>query len=414
MTGGSDFLTAARATYAQQNARALRWMLDRPRLPGGFLNTKLSSITLEDYGDADGLRGPDYLYGWIQGRGLEAVACHAEFFETEDPALARRLDEAGRELYRAMTALQADTGHVYFCYDRFGTPIVVDAAGHPPQDAAQDIFTYSDAFAAKGLVAAAVRYAPDALRSHLNYLAAVIAAIEEGRFQIDERTRLCEEALANQPRDFGPRMILLGAAPLLARIGRKDEAGYAFNFIADVLADHHDLRSGLLANVPGEDACNVGHAIELVGFALEFLTPGEAPQLVDRLGSILLAAFDAGLSGPGIALSVSLASGQKLSPYQPWWSLPETIRAAALAYAHTRSEQALAIWRQAHNAFFRHYWREDPPIAFQTLTADGPVDYVPATPDLDPGYHTGLSLLSAVRALDMVATMPVPQTTSPR
>ena len=30
------------------------------------------------------------------------------------------------------------------------------------------------------------------------------------------------------------------------------------------------------------------------------------------------------------------------------------------------------------------------------MTADGPADFVPATPDLDPGYHTGLSLLAAI------------------
>jgi len=31
------------------------------------------------------------------------------------------------------------------------------------------------------------------------------------------------------------------------------------------------------------------------------------------------------------------------------------------------------------------------------MTIDGPVDIVPTTPDLDPGYHTGLSLLVALQ-----------------
>jgi hypothetical protein len=413
MTPDRDFPVRARALYAHQNGRALEWMLDRPRLRGAFLDTKLNSITLRDYGASDGLRGPDYLYGWIQGRGLEALATHAGFFEAHDPALARRLDAAGRELYGALASLQARDGHVYFCYDRSGVPIIAGAGELGSQDTPADIFTYSDAFAAKGLVAAAVRYAPDDLPKHLAYLADVIAAIETGRFQIDERTRLGETALAGQPGDFGPRMIVLGAAPMLVRIGRPDAAGFAHRFIAEVLAGHYHEESGLLANVSGEDACNVGHAIEFVGFALDFLTLGEAPQLVERLQSILLAAFEAGFAGPGIALSISIASGETLSPHQPWWSLPETIRAAACAHNHTASAQALAIWRRAHHAFFGNYWRETPPIAYQTLTGEGPVDFVPATPDLDPGYHTGLSLLSAIRATDAAGT-PVLQTTSAR
>jgi len=34
------------------------------------------------------------------------------------------------------------------------------------------------------------------------------------------------------------------------------------------------------------------------------------------------------------------------------------------------------------------------------MTRDGPVDFIPATPDLDPGYHTGLSLLAAITVAD--------------
>ncbi len=61
----------------------IAWLQGSP-----FIDTKLNSITLEDYTVADGLRGPSYLYGWIQGRGLEALATHAAFFERTDPTLA--------------------------------------------------------------------------------------------------------------------------------------------------------------------------------------------------------------------------------------------------------------------------------------------------------------------------------------
>ena len=56
------------------NAHAAYWILSRPAIGPGLINTKMNPIKLEDYGDADGLRGPAFTYGWIQGRGLEALA----------------------------------------------------------------------------------------------------------------------------------------------------------------------------------------------------------------------------------------------------------------------------------------------------------------------------------------------------
>ncbi len=193
-------------------------------------------------------------------------------------------------------------------------------------------------------------------------------------------------------------MILLGAAGMLARIGQRQAAGFADGFIDHILDRHYDPQTGLLANVPGEDACNVGHAIEFVGFALDHLGGDAGTDRIARLERILLASFRHGFIRPGITVSVSRATGEALSPYCPWWSLPETIRAAALCHARTGTDDTLAVWRTAHEAFFRLYWRGSPPIAYQTLTPSGPVDYVPATPDLDPAYHTGLSLLAAIES----------------
>ena len=192
-------------------------------------------------------------------------------------------------------------------------------------------------------------------------------------------------------------MILLSGARLLALSGGAEAPAYADRFIDHVLARHLDHGSGLLRNVPGQDACNPGHAIEFVGFALDHLPPVADLARVLLLERIALAAYTAGLWGPGIVLSLSVASGEATSRYCPWWPLPECIRAAALAHERTASPASLDLWRRADHAFFSVYWRGQPPIAFQMLAREGPVDVVPATPDLDPGYHTGLSLLAAAR-----------------
>lgn len=396
------FLTEAADTCRAANAAGLDWLLARPVLGDGFVDTKQNSLTLADYGDGDGLRGPRYLYGWIQGRALEALTTHATSLAARDARLAGQLASRGRRLETVLAALvAAGGGHAYFCYDRAAAPplpIRPDGEGRPVAQATPaTVFTYADAFAAKGLVAA------DPTPERLAGLAAVIAAIEDGRFQMDEKAVLGPAALAAQPDDFGPRMILLGAAGLLHRLGHGEATGYADRFIAHILDRHLDGATGLLRNVPGEDACNVGHGIEFVGFALQHLRPDAESRLIATLERILVASFGAGFVGPGIALSVSVATGRALSPYCPWWSLPETMRAAALVYERTRSAAALAVWRAAHDAFFRHYWRAEAGIAYQTRTSDGPVDYVPATPDLDPGYHTGLSLDAAAAVAERLA-----------
>lgn len=397
------FLTEAAATCRAANAACFRWLLGRPEIADGLLNTRQSSLTLADYDLGDGWRSPRFLSGWIQGRGLEALVGHAEAIAARDPAVSAALAARAGRLAPALAELAADCqGHAYFAYDLDapGGPLPVRPGpdGAPVAQARPvGIHTYADAFVSKGLVAA------DPTPERLTGLAAVIAAIEDGRFQIDEKAVLGPAALAAQPDDFGPRMILLGAAGLLHRIGHGAATVYADRFIAHILDRHLDGATGLVRNVPGEDACNVGHGIEFVGFALQHLRPDAESRLIATLERILVASFGAGYVGPGIALSVSVATGRALSPYCPWWSLPETMRAAALVYECTRSDAALAVWRTAHDAFFRHYWRAEAGIAYQTRTSDGPVDYVPATPDLDPGYHTGLSLDAAAVVAERLA-----------
>jgi len=402
------FLDDARRRYVEANAATLRWVLDRPAIDGVFLNTKVNSITLQDYRDDDGWRGPGYTYGWIQGRGLESLVTHADFFAREDPALAERLDRAARQLYGGLADLfERNDRHAYFTYDRSYRPVVRDAAGNPtPQAQAGNLFTYSDAFVVKGLIAAAARYGDARLAGYVDRLFDIIAAIEQDRFVADEQKPFDHTSSEKRSLDFGPWMILLGAAGLLRRLGI-DDRGFGGRFIEHVLAVNWDGRkadgSGLIRDHPHHDTANPGHAIEFVGFAHETLLVTVEQSTLDELDRVLSTAFNTGFKGPGIVVSVDPKGGGALSPNQPWWSLPETVRAAALAFERRRSQPLLDIWRRADAAFFKHYWRDEAPLAYQTLTAEGPVDFVPATPDLDPGYHTGLSLLGAIEAIDRMA-----------
>jgi hypothetical protein len=393
-------LATAPQRYDAANRITLDWLLSRPPVQGVFINTRVNPVTGQDYTAADGLRSPDWICGWIQGRGLEALVSFAAHYEKTVPELAARLDAFAKPLYARLFDLQAEQGHGYFLYDRALNPVRKDASGGAvPQMLVADIFSYSDIFLAKGLIAAAARYSRGNLTQHLGFFHQIRAAIENGRFQMDEQVENSPAAIAKEQDDHGPRMILLGAAGMLRRAGLGDQAAWADLMITQVL-DHWLDERGLLRNAPGQDALNAGHGIEFVGFAFDHIGASGDPTLKKRLADVLIRLFDHSFREPGIPLSVSAASGALLAPWFPWWPLPETIRAAALARASGAPQTAdlLRIQAMADSAFFRNYWRDTLGFAFQGRTPDGPVDYVPATPDLDPGYHTGLSLLAAQTA----------------
>ena len=400
-----DFLRAARDFYQRINEKTLTWLLDRPRLHGAFLNAKRNSITLRDYDESDEWRGPNVQYGWIQGRGLEALIMHARALRERNPALAVRLIETARPLYQALSELAARDGHAYFTYDKTLRPIFPGADGASElQSPAGDLFTYSDIFVFKGLLAASTEFDSGATAAHADRLAAIVEAIEDGRFVMEEKQRLANDALAAQHDEYGPRMIMLGAAALLSNLGFAQSAAFAGRFIAHVL-ERHLVRGvvadgALLRDAANGDRCNPGHAIEFVGLALECASAVDHRAQLSVLQDILATSFELGFSPPGLRLSVSLGDGATLNDKCPWWSLPEAVRSAALVYRLTGDERAFDVWRRSHDAFAKDYWRDDASLAYQTRTEAGPVDYTPATPDLDPGYHTGLSFLSAIETID--------------
>ena len=57
----------------------------------------------------------------------------------------------------------------------------------------------------------------------------------------------------------------------------------------------------------------------------------------------------------------------------------------------------------SHNTFFRNYLYENSPgrLAIQSRDENGNViDSIPAVPDADPGYHTGLALMDCLAMID--------------
>jgi hypothetical protein len=394
-----------RHSYVEANRATLNWMLARPVLQGVFLNTKMNHLTGHDFTKADGWRGPDVILGWIQGRGLEALVVHAGFFEAEDKDLSARLDQAGRTLYEALHDMFRANAKGYFAYDSKRQPVFPDQNGvlHP-QSGAHEFSTFSDVFIVKGLIAAACRYEPKQLPRLLTAWHKIIEDIEANRFIINERQNLDLSALKQQQPDYGPRMIMLGGAALLRSLGMEEEARFGERFLQHILT-HHLTRAPLisapvLTDCPGGTICNPGHALEFSGFGLEYFNAQQSSELTQLLLDLIKNHIKIGFQFPGIVLKRDIVSGEILSPYFPWWPLPEAIRAASLGFERSSDIELLVIWEKTHEAFFENFWRKDLSIATQTRTIDGPIDFVPSTSDLDPGYHTGLSFYCAIKAID--------------
>jgi hypothetical protein len=401
-----EFLQLARSVYIRANQDAMQWQLNRMCASCPLINTKLNSITLKNYSPQDGLRSEEFVYGWIQGRGLEAMVTQAAWFanfntDMAKAKLARRLENKAVELYPLLRILFRSGQGAYFCYNKHFHPVCCsDPEGSTRQQRDPGIATYSDIFVIKGLIAAASQFVPEDLSEHLSALETVINAIDNNQFLIAESNHITQSALAQQLPDFGPKMIALSAASLLRRVHLNKMDTFSTRFINDVIDEHLDRKSGLIATIPRGKQCNIGHSIEFAGLALETIRGKPASDLGKLLCEIIDVAFNTGFNGTGLLLTVDIPTRVATSDICPWWSLPECIRAASLGYELTGSGKMLEIWKTAHAAFFRNYWRYTPPVAYQALSNVGPVDIVPATPDLDPGYHTGLGLLCAIEATD--------------
>lgn len=420
-----------------------------------FVDSKLDLHSGVDFPADDPVRGRQTIYGWIQGRGLEALVGHAAWLETHPQpdwrALAGRLRLMAQAVFAAVRRLRAaNGGHLFFFMQPDGTPFTL-GPGATPQTVslpATAPSNFSDLFGAKGLLAAAYFLGDAAAQDEAEaYVERVTADIWEGRFQSDQQPLDPSNPIAHVPGrfDHGPFMIHLGTCALGVSAGRAQYIDTGLRLLEHELTHHVNLNGRLAAFEDGDfwesiDAdgapyreadghvlCDPGHALEFVGLGLKFgravldcpaVTAAQRAQLEAALAPmpvILRQSFAHGFqAGPGgICKAYDLVHRRRLHTDMPWWSLPETIRAAALCWEITADmttgeetrQECLRIWAACHNAFVGHFIRPQVHLmAVQTRTIDGRVsDAIPATADADPGYHTGLSLLDVLEVVKAVA-----------
>jgi mannose/cellobiose epimerase-like protein (N-acyl-D-glucosamine 2-epimerase family) len=270
------------------------------------------------------------------------------------------------------------------------------------------------------LYAAAVRLG---LNEHAefaeNWLRKIGEDIFERRFSSDQYIFDPANRGGGRPGKFsqGPLMIYLGATALTKDFATAEKF---ISFIIDKHINHGqfpDLPSGCFiealdaADSPwqeedGKIICDPGHALEFTGLAARnLIAMKELPQYSkfvskssEILAELFCRVFDTGFqSKSGIMKAYDLAEGKAVNTDAPWWSLSESMRAAALLaelYPPAKEELQKRTALMT-DAFFNNYISNGKyGFACQTCDVNGvPVDVIPAVPDADPLYHTNLPVI---------------------
>lgn len=448
--------TEPRLAFEPMLLAVLQAILDRfdPQGHYPFIDTKLNLITGVDFvppaSSQQDFRSRNVIFPWIQGRGLEALAGHFSWLphcSALSPADARTLQQRIRSQSRAvldrMEKLRArNHGYLPFMMTPDGRPIDVAPDGSsrllPPIDENAPT-TFSDLFYAKGL-AAAGRLLNDsaAMNQAKGLFRRVLSDIQtqqfrSGQISFDPKNRVIH---APEKQAHGPHMIAIGGLALFTEIFPEPNewASIGNKFISHILNQHvnhgqwPDLPDAILlesitaaTGAPWEEKngsllCDPGHSLEFVGLTTKFVVAahraGISVPLDDWLPSlekVFHTALHYGWNQKtgGIYKTIDARTGVPLNSDMPWWPLPETIRAATgLSVLQTLSSKTCVERKNAaphlpnivHKCAVTFLTRFVNPrvhaMAYQTLSADGiPVPTIPATPDADPGYHTGLSLI---------------------
>ena len=296
---------------------------------------------------------------------------------------------------------------------------------------------YSDLFCAKGMYAAAHLLGDPAAASEARaFCMAVYDDITARAFRSDQpQPADGARAWVTGAFSHGPHMIALGMAALFAEFEPGPQSAEMGLTLAQYILDTHvnlggrwpqfreydlvefvDTAGDPWADESGRIVSDPGHSLEFAGLFLKFsravrrhggATPAQQETIrgIERIMPALLArAFANGFRPAvgGICKTVDLLTRRPVDDTMPWWSLPETIRAALAAWRVAEDDEsrrrASEILARSHNAFVTHYVRPRTYLmAVKVRDARGEVlDVVPAYPDADPGYHTALSLMDVL------------------
>ncbi|MCF7855251.1 MAG: AGE family epimerase/isomerase [Candidatus Pacebacteria bacterium] len=441
----SDHATA----YAALVAEHLHFVLDRQERDDEYpyIDAKVDTVTCTEFGRPDQqgtTRGKDILFGWVQGRAMEALAGHIRWLEKTSAVPAREahtlVDRARTVLSELVPALRRihreNDGRISFMMRTDGTPLYVRSDNKltalPRIDGQAN---FSDLFYAKGLVAAArVLNQDDALKEGEEAFQNVVEAIRKQTFVSDLLPLNPRSTPPVRPgrQEHGPAMISLGGIALM--LDGKEPGTWAAQGadVIDHILDRHvntgqhpalqqwDFtefvdNNGTAWEEDGHILCDPGHGLEFVGLSCKFLL--ETARLGIETASVnktrkrcqavfprlMAQLFKTGFnpSVKGIYRSVDLKTRAPINSDMPFWNLPETIRASTFTQGLCpEAEKAPLedIHRQCRETLFNYYLNKKcHRLPYPIRDENGKIpNRFPGFPDVDPCYHTGLTLIDVL------------------
>ncbi len=429
--------------YEQLVFDNLRFMLDRYDPHYGFIDTKVKIFNSRDFKEltkGDDIYRKDIIFSYVQGRALEALAGHCRWLEAKSGSdFAHARDKIKTILPRVIERMEIlrekNSGHVHFMMSVDGTPLkVIENLKTAPLKNIPCKINFSDLFYSKGLFAAAQLLEDRKLETEAeNYFKTVAEAIFNNDFipghQIFDPKNPAQDIQGNSGKfSHGPYMILIGGAALMMT---GTDRGYWRNVIERALQHilNHHLNSGQFSHLQQWDyvefinahgqpwmesdntiTCDPGHALEFIGLTCKGLSFFKDDEVIKKqcrkiFPQMLPHIFGFGFNREqgGLCKSFDLVSRRPMNSDMPWWNLPETMRAAVLTLRLANGDNReiiVKIFDECRKAFEKYLRKDLYLLAYQTRNNAGkPVDVIPAVPDADPCYHTGLSIIDVIQVL---------------
>ena len=375
----------------------------------------------------------DRVYGWIQGRALESLVAHARWLSKLNGYASIGLAQVnGVSVVHAAAALYQTLSSRCFKGGAITASFIMDPQGKSLSPSYPvGTTTLSHLFCLRGLAAYA-DFSDFPEHEMAPILAALRRAVDAANAGacIDDQIKFGQrggESYSVERRGYEGQMIAIGACEILYGItGVQEDLDRGMAAISYVVEHHlHYLPGGLVAMIDafgpdgepllekGRLATNPGHAIEFAGLAMGFFRKAAArgalavqPEswiaLTKKL-SALVVRYHGLCRAPhgGIVRSMDAATGEALEGFCPWWSSFEAARTLAEMYALADTESDRQYCAEAFNSYIEtievaYLKPSSIGIPVQTISYEGEVlPIIPATPDIDSGYHTGMPLLVA-------------------
>jgi Neutral/alkaline non-lysosomal ceramidase, N-terminal len=418
---------------------ALRKALDRSAVENradGWVDMKFDPRTGEDLYRTSALYANDRIYSWIQGRSLETFANYLKWLQRNSghPLLdSKKIVECGDrlfgKLYPEFLAAVENGKSLPFSFSLSDGIAFTRGNGVP---------SVSDMFVARGLLSYASRRGwKKQVESLIEPVRALTDSAINGRIVNDQIACGSDAGPGNEKTEEseiraieGPMLAVCAAEILYQASGSDEDLGRGLKALSRVFSFHGwtDSQGVLLildkvapdgspVTDSGRLVTNPGHMLEIAGMGLQFLRMADELKLSDSDRDVvrtlreqliqMAVTYDRLGRAPhhGIYRTIYTDTAEPCDAVCPWWSSFEAVRTFAEASNACPDEDTARHYENIAGEYLEAAVRlyitpacEGIPV--QTVDAEGRfLPIIPATPDIDPGFHTGLPLLDAYELL---------------